>query len=77
MSRGAPIVRLASETSARGLLVKAPETGKSVAAFLGIPYAVPPIKSLRFKPTKSIELWKGMRECTSYGLSLLLCFKQK
>ena len=62
-----PIARLTNESFAKGLRLTAPTAEKAVYAFLGIPYAEPPVDSLRFKPTKHLNLWKGKRDCTKYG----------
>ncbi|CAH0025589.1 unnamed protein product [Clonostachys rhizophaga] len=36
--------------------------------FLGIPYAQPPVKDLRFAPPKSLNTtWSGLRNATEYG----------
>ena len=42
------------------------ETG-GVHAFLGIPYAKPPVGKLRFRPPQEPESWSGIKECKSYG----------
>ncbi|XP_047112886.1 cholinesterase-like [Schistocerca piceifrons] len=36
-------------------------------AFLGIPYAEPPVGELRFQDPKSAGSWEGVRNATSYG----------
>ncbi len=38
-------------------------------AFLGIPYAAPPIGRLRFAAPAPVEGWKGVREATRFGAS--------
>ncbi|XP_015705900.1 acetylcholinesterase-like [Coturnix japonica] len=49
--------------SIRGLLVPAGPPGVMAAAFLGIPYAIPPIGSLRFRPPVPITTpWGGVRD---------------
>ncbi len=40
-------------------------------AFLGIPYAAPPLGALRFAPPTQPEAWSGVREATKYGPSSL------
>ena len=37
------------------------------AAFLGIPYAAPPVGNLRWQPPQSPASWQGVREATSFG----------
>lgn len=39
----------------------------SVRAFLGIPYAAPPMGPLRWKPPQPAEAWTGVRTAQSYG----------
>ena len=50
------------------------ETGKlegktdgSINAFLGIPYAAPPIGNLRWKPPARAAKWRGVRKATAFG----------
>jgi len=38
-----------------------------IRIFLGIPYAAPPVGSLRWKPPQAAEKWKGVRPATSFG----------
>lgn len=38
-----------------------------VRAFLGIPYAAPPVGELRWKTPQPPAVWKGLREATHYG----------
>lgn len=37
------------------------KSGKNVRAFLGIPYAAPPIGELRFKAPQKIQPWDGVK----------------
>jgi carboxylesterase type B len=52
------------------------ETGKTIRAFIGIPFAEPPINDLRFRAPKKIEPWNGIRKvqeeapkCLQYNLN--------
>ena len=36
-------------------------------AFMGIPYAAPPVGDLRFKPPQPAKSWKGIRDATKPG----------
>ncbi len=38
-----------------------------ILCFKGIPYAAPPIGSLRFKPPTKTASWSGVRDATRYG----------
>lgn len=40
---------------------------RQVRAFLGIPYAAPPLKELRWRPPQPPERWAGERDATRYG----------
>jgi para-nitrobenzyl esterase len=37
------------------------------AAFLGIPYAAPPVSDLRWKATQPARKWTGLRQATQFG----------
>jgi para-nitrobenzyl esterase len=39
-----------------------------IKAFLGIPYAAPPVGDLRWRPPAPAETWTGVRETTEFGL---------
>ncbi|HTR98850.1 MAG TPA: carboxylesterase/lipase family protein [Bacteroidota bacterium] len=41
--------------------------GSGVCVFRGIPYARPPVGSLRWKPPAAVEPWSGTRECTQFA----------
>src|SRR6516225_4121707 len=36
-------------------------------AFLGVPYAAPPVGDLRWRPPKPISAWMGTRKATEFG----------
>jgi para-nitrobenzyl esterase len=42
---------------------------KGISEFLGIPYAVPPVGDLRWRPPVAAEPWKGVRRATQFGPS--------
>jgi len=41
--------------------------GTDVSAFLGLPYAAPPVGSLRWRPPEKPASWSGVREANSFG----------
>lgn len=43
----------------------------SVSIWKGIPYASPPVGSLRFRPPKPPEAWRGVRSAQRYGPSAM------
>jgi para-nitrobenzyl esterase len=43
------------------------KTDNSVNAFLGIPYAAPPVGNLRWKPPAAAQKWHGTRNATAFG----------
>ena len=38
-------------------------------AFLGIPYAAPPVGALRWTPPRPVSAWSGVRKATTFGAS--------
>ncbi|MDZ7815901.1 MAG: carboxylesterase/lipase family protein [Planctomycetota bacterium] len=48
---------------------KVNENYDGVREYLGIPYAKPPVKELRWKLPQPLDKWDGVRECTEYGNS--------
>jgi len=42
-----------------------------VSAYLGIPYAAPPVGALRWRPPLPAKPWAGVRACTQYGASCI------
>ena len=58
------VVRIA-EGALRGT-----EVGKA-EAFLGVPYAAPPVKDLRFAPPAAPNSWRGVRDATSQAPACL------
>nr|ADR73027.1 carboxylesterase [Laodelphax striatellus] len=59
------VVKL-NEGSVRGKLITT-WRGKNVRAFLGMPYAKPPIGNLRFKDPEDVESWDGIRSALADG----------
>ncbi len=45
--------------------------GDGVRAFLGVPYAAPPIGALRFRAPRSHARWAGLRNATRFGPACL------
>ncbi|CAH0712840.1 unnamed protein product, partial [Brenthis ino] len=60
-----PIVRV-EDGELQGKLVNSPN-GKAFYCFQGVPYAKPPIGSLRFRAPQPPEPWEGVRDATSEG----------
>ncbi|KAM4636908.1 pyrethroid hydrolase Ces2e-like [Discoglossus pictus] len=50
----------------RGKSVKVKETDRDVHAFYGIPFAKPPVGSLRFAPPQPAEPWSSIRDATQH-----------
>lgn len=42
-------------------------SAKNDAAFLGVPYAAPPVGALRWKSPQSVQKWDGVRKATRFG----------
>ena len=45
----------------------------SVAAFLGIPFAKPPVGALRWRPPQPAEDWDDVRDAVQYGNGCVQC----
>jgi para-nitrobenzyl esterase len=48
-------------------VVRGKDDGNGVRAWLGIPYAAPPVGELRWKPPQRAKAWDGTRDATKYG----------
>jgi para-nitrobenzyl esterase len=51
----------------RGSIQGSLSSDGQVRSFLGIPYAAPPVGSLRWKPPQPTAAWTGVRAATSFG----------
>ena len=63
-SGGDPVVTT-SDGAVRGVAVP----GTTVDAFLGLPYAAPPVGNLRWRPPRPPARWQGVRDATSFAPS--------
>jgi para-nitrobenzyl esterase len=70
------MITAALASAAGNSLVVKTDTGKvrsklstdgQVRAFLGIPYAAPPVGPLRWQPPQPAEKWHGVRDATDFG----------
>ncbi len=61
-ARAADQVKIAS-----GTLQGAPVAGTNVRAFLGIPFAAPPVGKLRWQPPQPVHPWQGVRQADAFG----------
>ncbi|NXR96882.1 SASB hydrolase, partial [Hypocryptadius cinnamomeus] len=50
----------------RGYQFKVDTAERTVNVFLGLPFAKPPLGSLRFSEPQPPEPWEGVRDATSY-----------
>ncbi len=57
----APVVQV-SGGAIRGSVI-----GGDVKAYLGVPYAAPPVGALRWKAPQPVVAWSGVREATQFG----------
>src|ERR1700753_35676 len=54
-------------TTAQGKVTGKLILNGSQKAFLGLPYAAPPVGALRWRPPQPPAAWKGMRDATQFG----------
>lgn len=57
-----------------GLVTGRPADAHGVTAYLGIPYAAPPVGALRWREPQPVARWTGVRAATAFGTS---CMQQK
>lgn len=62
MCRDPPMVKIPKQGTIMGMFMKMYRT-QSIVAFLGVPYAQPPVGSLRFNPpvVDNLPAWDGIR----------------
>jgi carboxylesterase type B len=58
---------MAAQTRVSGGVLRGRPLGGGAAAFLGVPYAAPPVGVLRFAPPRPAAPWTGVREATRPG----------
>lgn len=58
-----PLIVTTDKGKVRGITLTAP-SGKKVDAWMGIPYAQPPIGALRFRHPRPIDKWQGVLNAT-------------
>lgn len=67
-SRAGSIVSTAFGAVEPGFVAEEMAKGDArIAVFRGIPYATPPVGSLRWQPPHSPPRWSGVRRCASFG----------
>jgi para-nitrobenzyl esterase len=57
------------KTDAGDLMGLPPKDG--VSAFLGVPYAAPPVGELRWRPPQDAPTWEGVRQAQQFGTSCM------
>ena len=50
-----------------GLISGVKSTTSAVVSYKGIPFALPPVKNLRWKAPQPAASWTGVRKCDAYG----------
>ena len=61
--RANPLVASTEQGEVRGKYINT----RQVRAFLGIPFAAPPVGDLRWRPPQPAERWNGVRDASRYG----------
>nr|XP_048287137.1 acylcarnitine hydrolase-like [Myodes glareolus] len=59
-------IRTTHTGQVQGSLIHLKDTKEGVYIFLGIPFAKPPLRELRFAPPEPPEPWSGVRDGTTY-----------
>jgi para-nitrobenzyl esterase len=68
-----PRSTLAPVRTQQGLVVGS-QASPGVAAYLGLPYAAPPVGENRWRPPQPVAAWDGVRQATAFGTS---CMQQQ
>jgi para-nitrobenzyl esterase len=59
----------APEVRVRQGTLQGKEVGNGIVAFLGVPFAAPPIGPLRWQPPQPAGSWSGVRQAERYGMA--------
>jgi para-nitrobenzyl esterase len=54
-----------------GQITGVPGRNHSIIVFKGIPYAVPPVGDLRWRPPQPVKPWEGIKACDKFGPSAM------
>ncbi len=66
-----PRATVAPVKTTTGLVAGAPGLADGVTAYLGIPFAAPPVGDLRWRPPQPAAAWAGVRQATTFGTSCM------
>ncbi len=69
-----PRAEVAPVKTETGMVAGTSGSAAGVTAWLGIPYAAPPVGDLRWRPPQPAAAWAGVRQATSFGTS---CMQQQ
>jgi para-nitrobenzyl esterase len=50
-----------------GAILGALGAGGTIARYLGVPFAAPPVAGLRWRPTQPVAPWQGVLETTTFA----------
>ena len=63
----APLAAAEPVRTSAGLVEGKAEGDGALRAFLGIPYAAPPVGDLRWREPQPVAAWQGVRQATAFG----------
>jgi len=59
----------ASQVKVTGGIIEGFNSDNGIRVYKGIPFAAPPVGSLRWKAPQPVNSWKGVRKCVAFGPS--------